>query len=95
MVLRCPHGCGADVELATEAVADGDGVWARSGLAAAVVSVDARGDPACENGCPLTDRQLGALERRAAEVDALGLEAEQREAAEAAGELAWDAWRNR
>jgi hypothetical protein len=95
MRLRCPHGCGADVELAVEAVADGDGVWAQSGLAVAVVRVDARGDPTCENGCPLTGAQPVALERRAVAVDTLGLEAEQREAAEAHAELAWDAWRNR
>jgi hypothetical protein len=35
------------------------------------------------------------LEYRAAEAYALGLDAEQRAAAEAAAEAAWDAWRNR
>jgi hypothetical protein len=94
MLLRCPHGCGADVYLEAETVADGDGVWARSRLAAVVVSVDDHGDPVCEEGCPLTDAQVTALEGRAAE-DALGLDAAAREAAEAAADLAWDAWQNR
>ena len=99
MLLPCPHGCGADVDLATETVAAGDGVWARSGVAATEVSVDDHGHPACEVGCPLTEAQTEAQteapQHRAAEADALGLEVEQREAAEAAAELAWDAWRNR
>ena len=95
MVLPCPHGCGADVELATEAVADGDGVWARSGLAAGVVSADHPGHPRCAAGCLLTVAQTEALARCAIEAEALGLDAEQREAAEAAAEAAWDAWRNR
>lgn len=92
---RCPHGCGADVELEVETVTDGDGVWARSGLAAGVINADDRGHPACEDGCALTAAQTAALETRAADAAALGLDAEQREAAEAAAELAWDAWRNR
>jgi hypothetical protein len=95
MVLRCPHGGGADVELAAEAVADGDGVWARSGIAAGVVSVDDLGVPVCKGGCRLTDAQVTALEGRAAEATASGLDAAAREAAEAQADLAWDAWRNR
>jgi hypothetical protein len=95
MFLRCPYGCGADVELAAEAVADGDGVRARSGFAAAVVTIDNHGEFVCEDGYPLTGAQVTALEGRAAEAAALGLDAEQWEAAEAAADLAWDAWRNR
>jgi hypothetical protein len=60
-----------------------------------VVSVDARGHPACELGCPLTEVQAAALDDRAAAADTLGLDVDQREAAETAAELAWDAWRNR
>jgi hypothetical protein len=93
MVLRCPHG-GAGVHLEAEAVADGDGVWARSGLAAGVVSVDARGRPACAGGCPLTAAPTAALAHRAAEADVLGAAAEEREAAEARADLTWAAWRN-
>ncbi len=95
MFLRCPHGCGAAGHFKVETVADGDGVWARSGLAAGVVSVDDRGEPVGEGGCPLTGAQTEALERRVAEAAALGLDAAAGEAAAAAADLAWDAWRNR
>jgi hypothetical protein len=95
MLLSCPHRGGAAVYLEAEAVADGDGVWARSGPAAGVVSADDRGHPVCEASCPLTSAQTAALAHRATEAAALGLEAEQRAAAEAAAGLAWDAWRNR
>ena len=94
MVLRCPHGGGADVELVAEPVADGDGVWVRSGLAA-VVSIDDRGEPVCEDGCPLTGAQMVAVEGRTATDAALGLDAAEWGAAEARADLAWDAWRNR
>ena len=55
MFRRCPHGCGAEVEIDAEAVVDGDGVWARSGIAEVMVGADDRGDSVCEGGCPLTD----------------------------------------
>ena len=95
MRLPCPHGCGADVHLEADTVTAGDGVWSTSGIVAVVASADARGGPACEGGCALVEAQTKALEHRAAEAYALGADAEQREAAEAAAEAAWDAWRNR
>ena len=95
MLLPCPYGCGADVRLVAETITASDGVWATSGIAAAVASADAHGDPACEDGCPLTGEQTQALEHRAAEAAAPGLDAAQREAAEATADQAWDAWRNR
>jgi hypothetical protein len=95
MVLPCPHSGGADVELEAESSTAGDGVWATSGVTAAVTSADAYGDPACAGGGPLARAQTEALERRAAEAAALGLDVDQREAAEARAELVWDAWQNR
>ena len=94
MGLRSPHGCGADVQLEAESITHGGRVWAKSGIAATVSSADAHGAPACAGGCPLTDAQTAALEQRAAETYAFGLDVAPA-AQRAAAELAWDAGRNR